>query len=399
MDVWKTDAACLGSKTEGRKFGAVFRVARVFPTSLLHIPLLGSHIFRFMNLTKHWAGMLEDYVIDLAWSPDGALLAAAASCGPVTVFRPAAEASAAGARLCELPGHGNGTNCLAWMPSGSAALLTTGGQDGKVKFWDAASGQHTGSADFGNAWVEHLAWRPAQPPGAGGQAADLLLAVAAGRELCFLNPDASIRQRCKPAPKTVSAIAWEPSGGALAAAHFGGVQIWDADDFLLQKEFQYNNGIHALVWSPDARWLVSGNQDPSVHLWMPETGVELHMSGYEGKVTALAFDCDSRWLATGGGVAACVWNCSGATGPEGREPDQLEHPARVCALAFQHKHGLLASASEDGSVMIWSLDRSSPLRATIKMPAAASKLAWSPDDEYLAIGSEKGALYVLKCMP
>jgi hypothetical protein len=31
------------------------------------------------------------------------------------------------------------------------------------------------------------------------------------------------------------------------------------------------------------------------------------------------------------------------------------------------------------------------------MPHAATKLIWSPDDRLLAIGSEKGAVYVLKC--
>jgi hypothetical protein len=31
------------------------------------------------------------------------------------------------------------------------------------------------------------------------------------------------------------------------------------------------------------------------------------------------------------------------------------------------------------------------------MPHAATKLVWSPDDRLLAIGSEKGAVYVLKC--
>jgi hypothetical protein len=31
------------------------------------------------------------------------------------------------------------------------------------------------------------------------------------------------------------------------------------------------------------------------------------------------------------------------------------------------------------------------------MPSAAIKLAWSRDDRQLAIGSEKGAVYVLKC--
>ena len=31
------------------------------------------------------------------------------------------------------------------------------------------------------------------------------------------------------------------------------------------------------------------------------------------------------------------------------------------------------------------------------MPAAAACLAWSPDDRLLAIGSEKGFVYVLRC--
>jgi WD40 repeat protein len=200
----------------------------------------------------------------------------------------------------------------------------------------------------------------------------------------------------KPAPKTISALAFQPAGGCAAVAYFGGVCLWDADDFVAQKEFPYSNGIHALVWSPDNKWLVSGNQDPSVHLWIPEKDTEFHMSGYEGKVKHLSFDHSSRWLATGGGRDACVWDCSGA-GPEGREPAMLPHDAPICALAFQHSHGLLAAASADGVVQLWSPERKQPLRATVKMPSAATKLVWSPDDRQLAIGSEKGLVYVLKC--
>ena len=340
-----------------------------------------------MQLTKHWAAMLDDYVIDLAWSPDGAHLAAASAAGPISVFQ-----ASDGAKRHELPGHDDGTNCLAWKPLASssagtiAPTLATGGQDGSVKLWDTTAGQHTATAALGNAWVEHLAWRPDGST----------LAASAGRDLAFLNPDASVHHRFKPAPKTLSAIAWHPQGGALAAAYFGGVCLWDADDFIAQKEFAYANGIHALVWSPDGRWLVSGNQDPSVHLWLPEEDQEFHMSGYEGKVKELAFDRASRWLATGGSKEACIWDCTGA-GPEGREPLMFPHDAKVCAVAFQNQFSLLASASQDGALMLWSPDRKQPLRATIKMPAAATKIAWSPDDRFLAIGSEKGAVYVLKC--
>jgi WD40 repeat protein len=75
----------------------------------------------------------------------------------------------------------------------------------------------------------------------------------------------------------------------------------------------------------------------------------------------------------------------------------LPHDAPVCAVAFQNTHGLLAVASSDGVVQLWSPERKQPLRATVKMPAVATKLAWSPDDRQLAIGSEKGLFYVLKC--
>jgi WD40 repeat protein len=367
-----------------------------------------------MQLTKHWAGVLDDYAIDLAWSPDGAQLAAASAAGPVSIF-----AAADGARHASLPGHENGTNCLAWqvgrvVPNAShdapeaerrvkdnpPYLLATGGQDGAVKFWDAAAGQHTATASLGSAWVEQLAWvgdaAPSPRSGrAGGNAAPLLFA-AAGRNLFALKSDASVAHTFKPAPKTISALAAHPQGGAVAVAYFGGVCLWDADDFVAQKEFPYANGIHALTWSLDGKWLVSGNQDPSVHLWIPEKDIELHMSGYEGKVKHLSFDHTSRWLATSGGRDACIWDCSGE-GPEGREPAMLPHEAPVVAVKFQNAHGLLATASQDGVVQLWSPERRSPLRATVRMPSAATKLAWSPDDRLLAIGSEKGAVYVLKC--
>ena len=376
-----------------------------------------------MQLTKHWAAPLDDYVIDLGWSPDGQTLAAASAAGPITLF-----STADGATRHVLPGHKEGTNCIAWMPSvagvgdpGSpasarpATVLASGGQDGKVKLWDAGAGQHVATAEIGKGWVEHLAWRPVpnqkseirsqkseQPPSS--LTSDLwpltsgsMLAASAGRKLVFLNPDLSLRHTFPDAPKTILALAWQPAGGCVASAYFGGVCLWDADDFIAQKEFHYANGIHVLVWSPDSRWLVSGNQDPSVHLWIPAEDQEFHMSGYDGKVRHLAFDHTSRWLATSGGKDACIWDCLGA-GPEGREPQMFPHDAAVCAVAFQQRGGLLATASQDGALMLWTPGRPQPLHATVQLPTPATKLAWSPDDRLLAIGSEKGVVYVLKCV-
>jgi WD40 repeat protein len=361
-----------------------------------------------MNITKHWAAMLDDYVIDLAWSPDGSRLAAAAASGPVTLW------DAAGAVIHKLAGHDDGTNAIAWRPAvagaahpGPTAILATGGQDGHVRFWNPASGQPIAQVPLGSAWVEHLAWASvagALPPVSGPQ----LLFAAAGRRLVALRSDGTITHPFKDAPKSISALAWRPgAGGAtkaaagaagLAVAYFGGVCLWDAGTFAAQKEFAYGNAIHALVCSPDARWLVAGTQDNAVHLWIPAEDVELHMSGYETKVKELSFSHDSRWLATGGGRDVCVWDCAGA-GPEGREPLLLPQAARTSAVAFQHHHGLLATAAVDGVFSLWAPTRQQPLVAEIRLPAPATKVAWSGDDSLLAISTEQGAVYAFKVEP
>lgn len=342
-----------------------------------------------MNFAKHWAATLDDYAIDLAWSPDGATLAVASAAGGVTLYD-----AATGAVKHALAGHANGANALAWMPLpgsqpsalNSQLLLATGGQDGCVRFWDAVTGQQTAEVKLGNAWVEHLAWKPNSSQ---------LLFAAAGKKLVALRPDGSVAHTFPDAPKTISALAWRPDGSACAAACFGHVAVWDATAFTAQKEFPYGNAIYALTWSPDGRWLVAGCHDNSVHLWVPAEDLELHMSGYETRLKELSFSQDSKWLATGGGKDVCVWDCSGA-GPEGREPLQLPQTGRTTAVAFQNQHGLLATGDAGGVFTLWGPTRKNPMVAEVKMPSAATKFAWSGDDSLLAVGTEKGVVYVFR---
>ncbi|MDP2139049.1 MAG: WD40 repeat domain-containing protein, partial [Candidatus Didemnitutus sp.] len=323
--------------------------------------------------------------------PDGTLLAAASAAGGITLYD-----AATGAVKHRLTGHTDGTNCLAWCPT--APELASGGQDGCVKFWSAATGEELAETNLGPAWVEHLAWTTSARANVPHSA---LLFAAAGKKLVALHADGTAEHTFADAPKTISALAASPgatlgsASAAVAVAYFGGVCVWDAGTFQAHKEFAYGNTIHALVWSPDGRWLVAGCQDNAVHLWVPAEDLELHMSGYETKLKELSFSQDSKWLATGGGRDACVWDCSGA-GPEGREPLALPHNAPVTTLAFQHQHGLLATGSANGEFTLWSPTRKNPLVAEVKMPSAATKFSWRTDDTLLAVGTASGQLFVFK---
>lgn len=349
-----------------------------------------------MSLGKHWAATLDDYVIDLAWSPDGSLLAAASAAGGITLFD-----AASGTIRQTLPGHEDGANCLAWRPAPQEEqLLASGGQDGKVRLWRGGNGAPAGEASLGSAWVEYLAWA--------GTGAALNLFAAAGRKLVALDAAGAVVKALPDAPKTISALAAAPAaqlqaGAAatkssepcLAAAYFGGVALWSPLSFSVVREYPYGNAIPALVWSPDGRWLVAGCQDNAVHLWAPAEDVELHMSGYESKLRELSFSADSKWLATGGGRDACVWDCSG-DGPANREPTPLPHQDRVCAVAFQNQHNRLASAAIDGEFALWAPAHRQPLLAQARLPSPATRLAWRHDDSLIAAGTEAGTVFVFK---
>jgi WD40 repeat protein len=121
----------------------------------------------------------------------------------------------------------------------------------------------------------------------------------------------------------VADLAWILGGGTLAVATSASVSLREAVTGREERVFHARDPILNMAFSPSGKWLMTGNQDCSVHVWNTDNGGEMHMRGYAAKVRQLAWHRGSRWLAAGGGEAISVWDCSGR-GPEGRTPAVLE---------------------------------------------------------------------------
>jgi WD40 repeat protein len=344
-----------------------------------------------------WHAKLDDFVTQVVWSPDGTMLAAASVSGQVYLFDVVTERAVQ--RL--EPAHVDGCDALAWRPDGAA--LATAGRDGKWRLWDTASGKQLAEHNAGAIWPEHAAWSS----GAAGKEAGAepklpfagpRLALSAGSQVSLWNEQGEPVGEPMKLPRAIVDLAWVLGGRSLAVAisstiYLRPIDSEDGEDS--GRIFAAQDPVLCFAMSPSGKWLLTGNQDSSIHVWNCDSGTEMHMRGYSARVRQLSWHRGSRWVATSGGPSVAVWDCSGR-GPEGRTPTMLEHHTDlVSALHYQPAGDWLASGSRDGGVAVWSPTQRDPLITAGKIGSGVTRVGWSPDGKLLAAGGEAGEVQVL----
>jgi len=323
-----------------------------------------------VNLQATAAVQFPDYVAALAWRPDSTMLAVACADGSVH------ELLAAGGASARVGVHDGGACAVGYAIDGT---LASAGEDGRVAIGPRPP------QPAGAGWVEHLAW---SPDGA-------LLATAVGRRVQLWTCDGELVAETPPQPATVECLAWAPEGGRLALGGHGGVALIDRDGDAFGDRLEWTGVVLALEWAPDGRRLACGMQDMTVWVWDTEARQGAAMTGYGRKVRELAWSADGRWLATGGGRVPVVWRYDGDGFQADGQVELRGHDGPIVWAGFQPGGSLLATAGEDGLVILWELPNDQPLTAaTVSEPAGAC--AWSPDGTMIVLGGETGRVAVFR---
>lgn len=306
-----------------------------------------------------WDIAVDDAPVSL--SARGDLIAVAGAEGTVRVLD-----AAMGAELgsLELPG-----GALSVQLAPDAGHLAATGPMGYA-LWRRTGGRAT--VRESGAWSAAAAW-----------AGPERVAVASGRRALVLDADGEELWRTDPAASTVTDLAWMRQGRRLAVAAYGAVHGHERHTPKPVVTYPYVGSHLALAVAPTGRWICSGNQDASIHIWRTRDGGELTMSGYPEKISRLAFDDSGLWLAADGAPDITVWDFSGK-GPEGTAPRSLRCHETITALAWRPgAGGRLASGGDDGTVALWyatagrAQQRLRPARELTGDGAAVAALAWA----------------------
>jgi WD40 repeat protein len=334
------------------------------------------------GLLRLWSARIDDRPGTVAWSPDGLSLATAALSGVIHVYD-----AASGEEYASLAGHLRGTTSLAW--SADAELFASAGLDGTVRHWDLVRCSEREIVDAGAARVDHLSF-----PARGSQSrGEYFLAAAAGTFVRLWNARGRLLRTYGPHAGTVSALAWKAGTDEFVSAAADEIETWRAcAERPVRRLRQKSGSIVAMACSPNGRHIATAHADATVRLCDQRGVDDVEFPGYRTIVRHLSWDADGRYLATADETAVTVWHCAGL--PAVSVPRRLlGHQAPANALKYQPSGQLLATADEDGLLLIWEPARDALPVALCRLDTAVVALAWSRDGVFLAAATASGAIH------
>ena len=311
----------------------------------------------------------------LAWSSDGARLAVGAKDGTTRVWDVAAR-SLVHTLSGQAEGKAQSVNAVVFSPGGDRLLAAQG--DGTVRVWRANDGAQEA--------VLHAHAGPVAAIAQAGGGESVITGGADGTVRFWRGPGGAAGSPGWLTREIMYDAAFAPGGGRVAVTGWTGtVEIRDARTGAIERSWAGHgqSGVR-VAWSHDARWLVTTGNDGKVVLWDAITAERLReLAAIDGpQLTGLAMH-PSEAIVAAQTVAGTVqvWEL-----PSGAALRTLADGQRELAdLAFSPDGRVLAVGGRDGAVALWEW-RSGTLQRRLEHGRGSTHPAWRPDGTMLAVG-------------
>ena len=283
-------------------------------------------------------------------------------------------------------------NNIAWSPDGQ--MLASGSDDNTVQLWDAKTGKHikTLKVPFDELHVQNdelhihdmdfevldVVWSPdGQILASGHNDTKIRLwDVKTGKLIKTLEGHTDV----------VFSVAWSPNGHMLASgADDSTFRLWDVKTGELIQTFVGNfTTVHNVAWSPDGQTLASGSSDNTVRLWNMKSGKHIKtLEGHTNSVFSVSWSPDGQMLASGSSDNTVrLWNAL-----TGQQIGILEgHTEAINKTSFSPDGSILASRSWDQTYRFWRCDTWETVAELggLKGQPYPSVLAFHPTDSFVA---------------
>ncbi len=326
-------------------------------------------------------GRHANIITNVIYSPDGQNMASASFDGTIKIW------DRYGNEMQTLQGHTKAVMSIAFSPD--SQRLVSASSDWTVKLWDLATGQELQPFTGSIATVSSMSFCPDDKQRLAAGAWNGVVHIWNG-----LEGKASLS--IKAHTKEVLGVAFSADGTrVVSGGHDGNVKLWDA---ATGKEIPiaikgHVGGVTSVAFSRDGKQIASAGKDKSVRVWDAQTGAEVwslspDAKGEDNVITSVAFSPDGKRLAWADRAGALkVLDVAGKKEIFAK----LEHSSGITSVVFAPADDFLASAGQDGRVILW--DPKGDLVLSLKGHAGGvMNLAFSLDGKRLASASKDGTV-------
>ncbi|HEX3051316.1 MAG TPA: cupin domain-containing protein [Aggregatilineaceae bacterium] len=309
---------------------------------------------------------------DLEWSPDGNTLAVAASRGVWLV-----DPDDLSSRL--ISDDGNQMWDVAYSPDGK--LIAGAGQDGKTRVWDTGTLELVATLG-GHPWrVDSVLFSPD---------GTMLLSGSGGGDGLIQVWDTRTYEHITTLEGHNGTIAeMRFSGTRLAtASHDSTARVWDVATWEpLVDVTDPSAELTSLRFLPDQAAFITGGTEGRVRIWDATTGeIRAVLDDQMDHVLSLDLTADGRYLATGSkDKTVRIWDINSGDGLD-KLPDQ---PHWINAVAFSPDDTRLAIGNANGVIQIIQ----NPVKDAQTITAdrgTINRIALSPDGSMLVAAGSRG---------
>ena len=327
-------------------------------------------------------------VSSVAFHPDGFMLATGCWDGIVRQWN-----VTSGQRKAVMRGHLSSIKAVAYSADG--CYIASCSIDGECRLWNSLTGSQVGLI---TARISSISFSP--------NGSTLASAGNDGRVRVFSSTIGQCQMIiCNETWSSVSSIAIHPEGEyVIAGYHSGSIRIFDIQNGTNEQEFHYHKGrIHRLGFAPSsANVLISASGDSYSRIYdIKDLGKRNDMriqttllKGHTAAVLSCAIG-EMNMIVTGSEDATiCFYRLPKFFQHSSLQPNEIlrEHRTPVTGLVFNNQTRQLISASRDGQVHIWSINRyASKSMLTVSNTLAHCHADWIND---IALSNTNNGLLV-----
>lgn len=341
------------------------------------------------TLTRHQAAVQA-----IAFSPFGDTMATASRDRSIKLW------SRDGVLLATLRGHTRPIGSLAFILNGRT--LVSSSEDETIRLWQVKN--HFLTPLVGHqASVTAITFNPIDRSViTGGADRTVRIWNRRGTLLRQLNghqaevTDVAVSSLVNPAANRATSA----KGSLIATASADRtVKLWNRDGLLLHNLVGHKAPIRAVQFSPNGQVIASSGDDKTIRLWRKDGEATRVLSGHAGAVTDLAFSLLDPMLASvsaDGGIRiwrsnAVATQSSSQTQPWRNDGELLtsfgDYSIALTAVAFNPQRSQLAIAWGK-TIQIWNATDRTLLKTLRGHQGKIHDLAFSPDGQLLASASE-----------